>query len=214
MENYYVYCHRNPITNEIFYIGKGTKHRAYVKQNRGKHWNNYVKKHGIPLVEILYDNLNEDESLILEKKLIKTFGRKELNNGGLVNSTDGGEGCSGLVHSDEVKKIISECRKNKPGNNKGKKFTHKNKRIKGLKRGKYKTRKDKGKIFSDDIKQKFSESKRNKSKIILQYDIKNNFIKEWRSVPDIVDDLGVKGVYNCLKGYSKSSGGFIWKYKE
>jgi hypothetical protein len=31
MKEYYVYCHKNPETLEIFYIGKGTKKRAYKK---------------------------------------------------------------------------------------------------------------------------------------------------------------------------------------
>ena len=70
MEKYYVYCHKNPTTNEIFYVGKGSGYRAYVTQSRGKFWYDYVKKHGIPIVEILHENLSEDESFILEKELI------------------------------------------------------------------------------------------------------------------------------------------------
>jgi hypothetical protein len=107
MEKYYVYCHKNPTTNEIFYVGKGSGYRAYVTQSRGKFWYDYVKKHGIPIVEILHENLSEDESFILEKELIKTFGRRDINNGLLVNTTDGGEGCGGMTHSDKSKKKMS-----------------------------------------------------------------------------------------------------------
>jgi hypothetical protein len=213
MRVYYVYCHRDPITKEIFYIGKGTGNRAYVFQSRGKYWINYVKKYGLPIIEILYDNLSEEESFILEKQLIENLGRKDLKNGSLVNLTNGGEGCSGLIHSDKTKKIISESRKGK-SNNKGKTWTQKVKSIaKGSKRGKYKTRKDKGKTFSQEMKENFKEGKRNKTKNVLQYDLEGNFIKEWRSAADVVDVLKLKGIYNCLTGISTHSGGFVWKYK-
>jgi hypothetical protein len=214
MKKYYVYCHRNPTTNEIFYIGKGSGPRAYVTQSRGQYWKNYVKKHGIPIVEILYDNLEENESFTLEKQLIESLGRKDLGTGILVNTSDGGTGSSGMVHSNETKNTIREARKGKPSNNKGKTWVQKTNPRTGVKRGNYKTRKDKGKTFSDEVKLNFKEGKRNKSKNVLQYDLGGNFIKEWRSPADVIDALGLKGLYNCLTGISKHSGGFIWKYKE
>jgi hypothetical protein len=214
MKKYYVYCHRNPITNEIFYIGKGSGPRAYITQSRGQYWKNYVKKYGIPIVEILYDNLEENESFTLEKYLIESLGRKDLGTGILVNTSDGGKGSSGMVHSEKTKDIIRKARKGKPSNNKGKTWTQKNKREKNKPRGKYKTRKDKGKTFSKEIKAKFSEGKRNKSKEVLQLDMQGNLIKEWRSAADAIDNTGFKGIYNCLTGISKQSGKFIWRYKE
>lgn len=214
MEKYYVYCHKNPTNGDIFYVGKGSGSRAYITQSRGKYWRSYVKKHGIPVVEIIYSNLTEEQAFLLEKQLIEKLGRKDIGNGVLVNTTNGGEGCSGLVHSDESKNKIRLARKDQPSNNKGKTWVQKNPRPKGTKRGNYKTRKDKGKTFSDEVKLNFKEGKRNKSKNVLQYDLDGNFIKEWRSPADVIDVLGLKGIYNCLTGISKHSGGFIWKYKE
>lgn len=214
MEKYYIYCHKNPTNEDIFYIGKGSGYRAYAFQSRGKYWKNYVKKHGIPIVEILHSNLTEEQAFLLEEQLIKKLGRKDKGDGVLVNTTNGGEGCSGLVHSDESKNKIRVAREGRPSNNKGKTWTQKTPRPKGIKRGNYKTRKDKGKTFSDDVKLKFKEGKRDKSKGVIQYDLDGAFIKEWRCPADVIDVLGLKGVYNCLTGISKHSGGFIWRYKE
>lgn len=213
MLEYYVYCHRNPLTNEIFYIGKGKNQRAYNSQSRGKHWKNYVKKNGIPIVEILYENLNEEQSLIIEKEMIDKLGRKDLGLGKLINETDGGDGISGLKHNDETKEKIKLSRIGKPSNNKGKTWKQKNKRPVGFIRGEYKTRKDKGKKFTSEIKDKMKEGKRKNSKPILQYDLNNKLIKEWKSPIEAIEELGLKGIYNCLSGISKTSGGYIWKYK-
>lgn len=54
-------------------------------------------------------------------------------------------------------------------------------------------------------------------KIILQYDLEGNFIKEWTSINEARDYLKYKsemGIIGTCKGRQKSSGGFIWKYKE
>jgi hypothetical protein len=198
MLEYYVYCHRNPLTNEIFYIGKGKNQRAYNSQSRGKHWKNYVKKNGIPIVEILYENLNEEQSLIIEKEMIDKLGRKDLGLGKLINETDGGDGISGLKHNDETKEKIKLSRIGKPSNNKGKTWKQKNKRPVGFIRGEYKTRKDKGKKFTSEIKDKMKEGKRKNSKPILQYDLNNKLIKEWKSPIEAIEELGLKGIYNCL----------------
>lgn len=214
MKKYYVYCHKDPTTQEIFYIGKGSGPRAYVTQSRGKYWKNYVNKHGIPIVEILYENLEEEESFTLEKQLIQSLGRRDLGTGILVNTTDGGEGCSGMVHSEETKQNLRESRKGKPGNNKGKTWIQKNKRENNIPRGNYKTRKDKGKTFDSEIKQRMKEGKRDKTKEVLQFDLQNNLIREWRSAADAIDSTGLCGIYNCLTGISKQSGKFVWKYKE
>jgi len=94
---HFVYIHKNPITEEVFYVGQGTKHRnkierAFSKKSRSKWWNNYVNKHGLPIVEIVYSDLSKEEADKLEIELIRFYGRKDLNEGSLVNLTDGGDG--------------------------------------------------------------------------------------------------------------------------
>jgi len=52
-------------------------------------------------------------------------------------------------------------------------------------------------------------------KPILQYDIKGNFIKEWPSLTEVENILGIKirDISNCIKGNQNTSGGFVWRFK-
>lgn len=61
---------------------------------------------------------------------------------------------------------------------------------------------------------KYKPSIRGKVKI-LQYDIDNNFIKEWDSATDITNELGYKNacISNCCRNRSKTSYGYKWVYK-
>jgi hypothetical protein len=69
---------------------------------------------------------------------------------------------------------------------------------------------NKGYKYPKHIKQKMSESK---FKPILQFDKQNNFIKEWKSLKNASNNI--KGdIWACCKGYQKTAGGFIFKYKD
>jgi hypothetical protein len=50
---------------------------------------------------------------------------------------------------------------------------------------------------------------------ITQYDLKENIVAEWGSILEASNALNIKkqSIINNLKNRSKSSGGFIWKYK-
>ena len=82
--NYYVYRHIRLDNNKVFYIGKGSKNRAYSKQNRNQYWHNIVNSVGYK-VEILKENLSEQEAFDLEAGLIKSIKPE-------ANFTLGGEG--------------------------------------------------------------------------------------------------------------------------
>lgn len=49
-------------------------------------------------------------------------------------------------------------------------------------------------------------------KPILQYDLEGNFIREYASATDVGKEFR-KGINNCLKGRTKTSYNYIWKYK-
>lgn len=55
-----------------------------------------------------------------------------------------------------------------------------------------------------------------KKKTVYQYSLTLDFIKEWESTSDAsrILCLSRTGILNCLHGYSKSSGNYIWKYKK
>lgn len=102
--SFYTYGHYTE-SGRLFYIGKGKGARAYCKTSRNKYWHNVVKKHGLK-VEIFSRWESEKEALSHEMFLIKCF-RDDLNVV-LCNMTDGGEGSSGHVMSEEAKSKISE----------------------------------------------------------------------------------------------------------
>ena len=89
-----------------FYIGKGRPDRPYKKG--GRPCNSPPPER----ILILYKNIDEQTAFNWERKLIKRYGRKDLDpiNGLLANRSDGGEGSSGVIVSEETRKKMSESR--------------------------------------------------------------------------------------------------------
>ena len=102
-DKFYIYLHRRATDNTVFYVGKGHGKRAWFVNNRSNRWNYIVTKHGYNVV-IVQDNLTEEQAFILEKELIADIGKESL-----CNMTDGGEGASGLVHSEESRRKMSNA---------------------------------------------------------------------------------------------------------
>jgi len=143
--NFYVYIYLDPRKSgvykygsyefeyEPFYIGKGKNERWKYINNRSDYFKNKINKIKEsklePIVIKLKENLDEDSSFILEKKLIKLIGRKDLNEGSLLNFTDGGEGGSGYVCSDETKNKHSEIMKGENNPNYGKHPSEKTRKL-------------------------------------------------------------------------------------
>jgi hypothetical protein len=89
-----------------YYIGKGCGNRAY-KRKKGEI--NLPKDKS--RIIFLKQNLTEEEAFKHEKYMIAVFGRKDLGTGILRNKTDGGDGSSGAVVSEETRRKQSEKRK-------------------------------------------------------------------------------------------------------
>jgi len=106
---FYTYAHINATTNKIFYIGKGKKYRYSDSSKRSDHWKNVVNKYGFN-AEILAYWETEQAAFDHEKLLISCF--KDMGYK-LVNKTEGGEGPSGHIHTEEHKKLISQKLKGK-----------------------------------------------------------------------------------------------------
>jgi hypothetical protein len=72
--DFYVYAHFNPITNECFYVGKGSGKRAWQKQEktRNPNWFNYIKIIPTYEVRLIVTGLNEEEAFNIENILIKS----------------------------------------------------------------------------------------------------------------------------------------------
>lgn len=105
MNDFYVYAHYRLDNNQPFYIGKGRGSRAYKIHGRSEYWKRVSNKYG-HRVEILFDNLTEDEAFQVEKDSILELRYFGFN---LVNMTNGGEGSSGIVMSEETKLKMSKA---------------------------------------------------------------------------------------------------------
>jgi hypothetical protein len=89
---------------------------------------------------------------------------------------------------------------------------------KGIKCKKYKKRKDIGLKRNPNPKtSKLLKGNTNRRKKVLQYDLKENFIKEWNFVLEAAHFLGKNqgaGITEVCNGKRKSIYGYIWKYKK
>jgi len=105
----YAYCRED---GTFYYIGKGKPDRPYSKRRKGIN-----PPRDRSRILILHEGLSEGVSFEYEKKLILFYGRKDLETGLLRNKTNGGEGVSGWVPSENWRKgksiIAAEINKNK-----------------------------------------------------------------------------------------------------
>jgi hypothetical protein len=110
-QDFYVYEHRRKDTGAVFYVGKGCKQRAKSFLNRGRYWSNVAKAAGG--VEITYPvfGVDEEMALLAEMELIDAYRRRGIR---ITNITDGGEGTSGWVPSEETRRKIGEANKGRP----------------------------------------------------------------------------------------------------
>jgi hypothetical protein len=142
---YYTYAYLRE-DKTPYYIGKGKGNRAYGRRYKG-----IKPPKDKSRILILKKNLTEEEAFRHEVYMIAVFGRKDLGTGILHNRTNGGEGPSGAVRSDEWKRKISQvnkCRIRKPHSEETKQ------KLSEL---------NKGKTISEETKRKMSEVRKGKN---------------------------------------------------
>lgn len=106
MNTYYVYAYLR-IDGTPYYIGKGKGNRAFQDHITHK------PPHDFYRVVFLEKNLTEIGAFALERRYIRWYGRKDIGTGILRNQTDGGEGVSGMCHTEETKQKISDANRGK-----------------------------------------------------------------------------------------------------
>jgi len=107
MTIYYVYAYIRKSDGTPYYIGKGKGDRAFRKHSVS------VPKDKSKII-FLETNLTEVGAIALERRLIRWWGRKDNKTGILLNRTDGGDGLSGIIHSQERNNKISKALSGRP----------------------------------------------------------------------------------------------------
>lgn len=221
--------------HEPFYVGKGKGYRIKnttkdLRSNLFK--TRKVKKlleNNIEIIKIkLFDNITEEESFEKEKMLIETIGRRDLKKGPLTNLTDGGEGTSGFVYTEEtlIKRSISQT-----GEGNGF-FGHKHTQevrdkhsllVSGSSHPMF------GKKHSDEVRLKLKKHREENisndlikevcqkfNKSVLMFDLNMNFIEEYNSVKECSQKTGINEsiISKCCRGDIKSPTRYFFKYKD
>ena len=144
--HYYTYAYlredRTP-----YYIGKGTGDRIYSTNRRVNPPKDKSR------IIYLKQNLTEEEAFRHEIYMIDVFGRKDLGTGILHNMTNGGEGPSGAIRSEETRRKIGEAQKN----------ISEETRRKMSEAGKGEKNHNYGKSLSEETKRKMSDAHKNPS---------------------------------------------------
>lgn len=97
-EMYYTYAYLRE-DGTPYYVGKGKGDRAYRKVGKPCATPKDKSK-----IIYLKTNLTEEQSFNHERYMIFILGRKDLGTGILLNKSDGGEGASGCIPSEETRR--------------------------------------------------------------------------------------------------------------
>jgi len=209
---YYTYAYLRE-DKTPYYIGKGNGNRAYRRRYKG-----IKPPKDKSRIIVLKQNLTEEEAFRHEVYMIAVFGRKDLGTGILHNRTNGGEGSSGAIRSDEWKrkqrertrseetrKKISESNKN-PSKETRKKMSEAKKNISDETRKK----------ISERNKNPSEETRRKKSDSQLKYNykiysIEESKIYETNNLNAFCKDkmLYRSNIMNTLNGKRKQHKGFV-----
>jgi group I intron endonuclease len=212
-------------TTKIYLITNcyGDPNKVYIGKTKNNRKNNHIKTFGN---NIDYDYIDEINSLKHNDwEPLETYWIEQFRQWGFEIMNIRKKGGSGPdFHSDETKLKISNLAKGKNTWRAGKLSPNSG--------GKGKSKlgsgnknwtedhlilfrlaaKNKNKSFYNDIKWIKAQQK-----CILQYDLNNNFIKEWDSIKNAGEKLNINrtSISQCLSlnNRQKSAGGFIWRYK-
>lgn len=195
-----IYTLSCPIFNDVRYVGKTieslekrfNRHMscAKIEKSYKANWiNSLLKINQKPIIELV-DECNVDNWEIIERYWIAQFKAWGFK---LTNHTEGGENSGSRLNKpwSELQRLNNKiARTGLP--------------VKHTIEGEQNRIKGRRKYFDDN------------KKLILQYDLEGNFIKEWESAVDAGKELNI--LYPNINASCKKSNliayGYLWKYKE
>ena len=205
---------------EPFYIGQGKKYRCSTGLKNGSKYkvhkvNKIIKDGFYPKIMKLYENLNFENAIKLEIEIISKIGRCDLQNGPLVNLTNGGEGKLNFKITEETRLKQRLAKLGKSPSNKGVSPSNETKEkisnsLKGEKNFNY------GKHFSKEHKKRLSESNKTvQIKPVCQYNLDYYFIREYDSIllASIDNKINKSSIGKCCRGVANKAGDYKWKFK-
>lgn len=220
---YYIYSLKDPITNQIRYIGKTTNIQKryyyhcskYHLENENTHRSNWIKsllkKELKPIIEIIEECYNWQEREIYWIKYYKDL------NYDLCNHTIGGDGGKGFSQYKEFKVYQFD----KTGlllntfNSTREASLLSNTPIVDIQkclRGLYKTANNFH--WSKDNSFNWKQLNHN-AKSVLQFDLNDNLLNEYESITKAANENNIQrnSIKNCCLNKQKTAGKFKWKYK-
>lgn len=229
-----VYCHTNKVNGKK-YIGitSKTPNRRWGKEGiyyKTQFFYRAIQKYGWDTFEheILYKELKEQDAKNKEIELIKKYNTKNREYG--YNLTDGGDGSSGIIISEETRNNLRKSHLGQVAWNKGMKGQYKlsisasiaqKEHWKSEEYRKRQTYSHIGNRHTKETKTKISENS-NRRVAIYQLDKRTNkIINEFLSIVDAIKTLGFKNttssnISSCCtcREKHKTACGYKWIYKE
>lgn len=237
LNNFYVYVHKRADNNVPFYVGKGSKQRAWTKRTRNQRWCSIVQAHGLT-IEIVKNELTEKQAFDFEIQLIVKL--KTRNTFGGANFTNGGGGISGCKRTQTqqtrdkihakligIKHSIERCAnisKGRKGKGKWSKELTNDYDLRVAKMAVSQI----GRVQSEKTRKKISKSLLSRQQclnVVKQRAIKNQkpveqidqqtllVIKKFFSVNEasLITKTNKSKIGACANGFRKTAGGFIWR---
>jgi group I intron endonuclease len=235
---YSVYAHTNKC-NQKKYVGI-TSCDVRIRWKNGYGYSDKlpigraIRKYGWDNFEhsVLADGLSECEAKKMERKLISKWQTQNREYG--YNITSGGDGVAGWRPTEETRRKISAASQNRFGKNNpnfGRKWSGEMKRRASIRHCR--------ENLSEETLKKMSESAQGRtgqnnpfygkqhsqqtkdvlaalrSHAVDAFDKQGNRVFEFPSIKAASEATGVHktAISNCCRGKTKTSGGYIWKYK-
>lgn len=229
-----IYAATNTVNGKM-YIGKtvngleGRSKQHYFNAHNKNHsayntkFYKAIRKHKLDIFwSVIKKDINEEDIDKYEAHYINKY--NTYKNG--YNSTMGGEGCTGLVHSKEAKQKMSKSASERNRGSKNPRFgkpVSKETRLKISKANKgniltpeqkkKQSESLKGRVVAEETRNKISKSKN--GRVILVFKNKH-FVGEWLNQRKCARDLGIPRscIQKCLKNKTLYKRCYGFKYKE